>query len=131
MSANPSLQSKQKEYTSLTNLSKILYDSIVLSVYFYYFSIGKFYSAYMLPIVSAEITILKWLMKLYSVPKFVGSVCLDKKLKLIEEKVNEIINNQTNASNHSENLIGPEEKSEREDIDHLFKRAFDRSQPKF
>lgn len=58
-----------EEYSSISNLSKLLYDNIVLSIFLYFYSFSKFYNAYILPIVDTEISILKWLKQSFAVPR--------------------------------------------------------------
>ena len=67
-SANPFLKNEAQDLASVGNLSRLLYDNIVLSIYLYFYSLSKFYNAYILPIVGAQINILKWLKQSFAVP---------------------------------------------------------------
>ncbi len=93
LNANHNLKHLIKEYTSAHRLCKLLYDSIVLSIYFYYLTLGKFYTSYIVPIFQEELSLLRWLIKLSSAPKSVYSNNTNNTLKIIEEKVNELISN--------------------------------------
>jgi hypothetical protein len=97
-SSNPSLQNRQKEYTHLPILGKLLYENIVLSIYFYYFSVGRFYISYILPIVKVEIALLRWISSSQQIrlPLPQGK---DRKLRLIEEKMHWIVSNTQMESN--------------------------------